>query len=369
MNKKIYSILFSLIALYAPIAQAQEVFDSTEVLRCTTDNAITISCWVRLDNPKENICIGYWGKTAGNAKDTKADIAFKNGRIVVRKRTRLNPAELSPIAETDFTLAQDGTYPASGDATDGGIFFCLSTTKDKCLLSLSRHGKKLFSKLFYIGVSDVLTSEDSFFFGKSPVKPFFDYAEPSSVRQQKTSDRFYGVKDVLQTFYMQSPFQPQFRHFNPQGLDGSQKLYVKFKNHQAQKYVDSTTEDGQNIATLSARDDTKKSQGFLLAGNKQTENDGIIIRSLENGDLSSDALSPETCMFTTTGGMEWEMIFMRNDKNDKPLYAIRPLKRNDARLLGATDSSNLILSSKDAYTENGEVKDSFLWSIDVLSKE
>lgn len=369
MNKKVFSFIFFLAALCASNTQAQEVFDSTAVLHHTTDNALTISCWLQLNNPKENVSIGYWAKSAGNIEDTKADIAIRNGRIIVRKRTRLNPSELSPIAETDFTLAQDETFPTPGDATDGWIFFCLSTTKDKCLLSLSRPGKKLLSKLFYIGVSDVLTSEDTFFFGKSPVKPFADYAEPSSVRHQKVSGRFDGVKDVLQTFYAQASFQPQFRHFNPQGLDGSQNLYVKLKNHQTQRYIDLTTEDGQRIAILSARNDKEKSQGFLLANKKQIGHDGIVIRSLESGDLSPKSQTSEACIFTKTEGAEWEMIFIRNDKNDKPLYAIRPLKDNNARLLGAIDSPNLILSSKDAYTANGEVKDSFLWSIDVLPKE
>ncbi len=350
MNKKVFSFIFLLIALCAPTVQAQEVFDSTEVLHLTTDNAQTISCWIRLDQPKENVCIGYWGKSADNAEDIKADVAIRNGRIVVRKRTRLNPSELSPIAESDFTLSLDGTYPALGDATDGWIFFCLSTTKDKCLLSLSRPGKKLFSKLFYIGVSDVLTTEDTFFYGKSPVKPFADYAEPSSISRQKESNRFYGVKDVLQAFYMQAPFQPQLRLLNPQGLDGSQNLYVKFKNQQEQKYIELKKDSEKCVALLSDRDDKKESQGFLLASSKQAN--GIIVRSLENEELT-----------------ECEFIFIRNDKNDKPLYAIRPLNENDARLLGVSDSPHLVLASKDVYTTSGEVKDSFLWSIDVLPKE
>lgn len=70
----------------------------------------------------------------------------------------------------------------------------------------------------------------------------------------------------------------------------------------------------------------------------------------------------------------WELVYVRTDGNDKPLYAIRARNDKGSYLLGYKESFGtnpyyLCQASAGAYTATGDVTDAFLWSIDVLAAE
>ena len=366
--------------MFGKTALAQEVFDSARVLRnITADRLIphtafqsvmtsknkefTLSFWLRFDDAKKNVCVGYWSTSSDCADSVKADVILRNGRLIVRKRTRINSSMLSPVAETDFPIDYEGVQPSRGDLTDGWVFCSLSMSKDRTLLSLSRPGGKLFSKLFYIGLSDVLTTEDNFYFGKSPIVPCPQYDAPAEVTFVSVAPRYLATAEVLNLFYSQSTVSPSVRYYVPKDLDGSIGLYVKLKNQLSRKYMDVSAEGTIASVVLRDRDDAKSSQQFLLKSHPQS---GITVSTregkhmVEANDRTVSMLSDEC---------QWEFVFVRNDANDKPLYAIRLHPAGSNRLLGCKkETEELYVTSSEAYNSSGDVTDAFLWSIDVLEK-
>ncbi len=513
----------------------------------SSSKGVTISCWLRFSDPTANVCIGFWGPNAESDEEAKVDIALVNRRIVVRKRTRLNQAVMSPVMESDFTIDFNEMMPTAGDLTNGYVYFSLSTTKDRCRITLSRLGGRLYTKYFYFGLSDVLTPYDSFFLGRSPVLPFSGYDIPQAFDDLMVYDKYLSPTDELNAFYMQSPLYPGVsylfnyplgysaapEHYNnatqvfnddyirwlsglqypgalscnkwfihhvkrgttilpnlvyfsnarsganiyqqtaanyvyqlrepsaayadrtqytvkrfvtPQNLynpmpdlgagdnigaywfysthapsytlghtDGYMylsnatyenslrvvgaekvharggiaqsdiydptKLYVKIKNHQLKKYIDSYWGGEYYYAVLADRDDTKESQRFLLIS--RYLEDVQTYRGLEIRTPAGNMLSP----YWGTGDQKedeyivvhsqyflWELVYVRTDGNDKPLYAIRARNDKGSYLLGYKESFGtkpyyLCQASAGAYTATGDVTDAFLWSIDVLAAE
>ena len=193
----------------------------------SADKGVTISCWLRFANPNQNVSIGFWGPSFESAEEAKIDIALVNKKIVIRKRTRLNQAVMSPVVETDFTIDYNEMMPAAGDLTNGYVYFSLSTTKDRCRITLSKLGGRLYTKYFYFGLSDVLTPYDSFFFGRSPVLPFSGYDIPAAFDDLMVYDKYLSPTDELNAFYMQSPLYPGVSYlFNyPLGMSAAPEHY------------------------------------------------------------------------------------------------------------------------------------------------
>lgn len=193
----------------------------------SVDKGVTISAWLRFANPNGNVSIGFWGTSIDDAAGAKVDVALINKKIVIRKKTRLNNEALSPIIETDFTIDYNEIFPTQGDITNGYVYFSLSTTKDLCRITMSRPGGRLYTKYFYIGLSDVLTSADSFFFGKSPVLPLSGYEIPSAFDDIMVYSKYLSTTDELNAFYMQSPLYPGVSYlFNyPYGYSAAPEHY------------------------------------------------------------------------------------------------------------------------------------------------
>ena len=129
----------------------------------TPDKGLTISGWLKVNDTSDNISIGFWGTESSNDDGVKVDIALVDKKIVIRKKSRLQSNTISPIIITDFTVDYEGIVPTGGDLTNGYFYFCIASDNKTSRVTLSRPGGRLYTRLYYVSLTDILTASDSFF--------------------------------------------------------------------------------------------------------------------------------------------------------------------------------------------------------------
>lgn len=175
----------------------------------STDKGITISGWIRIDDLNANTSIGFLGR-AGNKDSVKVDIAVVNKKILIRKRCL---GVLCPIIKTDFSVDYDSFRPEKGDLTNGYIYISIASDNKTCRITLSRPGGRLFTRWYYVSLMDNVTSEDSFFWGRSPNTPNSTMNIPAVYDDIMVYNRSLNPEESLMAFYMQSPFYPGVSYY------------------------------------------------------------------------------------------------------------------------------------------------------------
>ena len=154
----------------------------------------------------------------------------------------------------------------------------------------------------------------------------------------------------------------------------SKGLFVMFKNIGTGKYLDRITGPQYVYAALGDRKISSKNQRFYVyPASKSDCNIYIkyIITNMEGDFLSSywgkqDQKENEYLIYYPQVFF-FEFMYVKDDANNKPLYAIRASNDYGTYLIGARSDSYVYQASADVYTETGDVDDNFLWSIDILS--
>lgn len=173
------------------------------------DKGITISFWMKISDLKVNRSIGFIGTSYAQANGAKVDFAVIDKRIVVRKRTPFTQSPtLSPIISTDFTLDFEDIVPESGDVVNGFIYFSFASNDKLCRISASRPGGRAYTRLYYTSLTDILTEDDCFFIGRSPVSPNLFLDIPNAFDDMMIYNKYISTEDQLNAFYLQSPIYP-----------------------------------------------------------------------------------------------------------------------------------------------------------------
>lgn len=174
----------------------------------TPTKGLTISGWLKVEDYSSGISIGFFGKDISNANGVKIDIAMINKKIIIRKKSRLKASTISPIITTDFTVDYDGTEPVGGDLTNGYFYFCIASDNQTCRVTMSRPGGRLFTRLYYVSLTDILTMDDSFFWGRSPASPNSVMNIPNAFDDVMVYNKYLSAEENLNAFYIQSPLYP-----------------------------------------------------------------------------------------------------------------------------------------------------------------
>lgn len=174
----------------------------------TPDKGLTISGWLKVNDTSDNISIGFWGTESSNDDGVKVDIALVDKKIVIRKKSRLKSNTISPIIITDFTVDYEGIVPTGGDLTNGYFYFCIASDNKTSRVTLSRPGGRLYTRLYYVSLTDILTASDSFFWGRSPVPPNSTMNIPDAFDDIMVYNKYISAEENLNAFYIQSPLYP-----------------------------------------------------------------------------------------------------------------------------------------------------------------
>lgn len=174
----------------------------------TPDKGLTISGWLKVADLSTSISIGFFGSGATTANGVKVDIAMINKKIIIRKKSRLKANTISPIITTDFTVDYEGISPVSGDVTNGYFYFCIASDKQTCRVTVSRPGGRLFTRLYYVSLTDVLTADDSFYWGRSPSSPNSVMNIPNAYDDIMVYNKYLTAEENLNAFYLQAPLLP-----------------------------------------------------------------------------------------------------------------------------------------------------------------
>lgn len=173
------------------------------------DKGITISGWLRINDLYTNTSIGFFGK-APIPEDVKVDIALVDKKIIVRKRCF---GKLCPIIKTDFTLNHDNLNPQRGDLTNGYFYFAISSDDKTCRITISQPGGRLFTRWYYVSLMDIISSEDSFFWGRSAYPPNSTMNIPDTFDDIMVYTRNLKPEENLKAFYLQSPIYPGISYY------------------------------------------------------------------------------------------------------------------------------------------------------------
>lgn len=165
---------------------------------------LTISGWLRINDISQNTNIGF--ASTSQSEGVKFDISLINKKVVIRKKSRLKNNTLSPIIITDFPVDFDGIAPTIGDITNGFFYFSISSDDKKSRITISRPGGRLYTRLYYVSLTDVLTLNDSFYWGKSPLSTSNNI--PDAFDDLMVYNKYLTPEDELNTFYLQSPLYP-----------------------------------------------------------------------------------------------------------------------------------------------------------------
>lgn len=174
----------------------------------TPTKGLTISGWLKVTDFSSSISIGFFGTDVMSANDVKIDIALINKKIIIRKKSRLKTNAISPIIITDYTVDYDGIEPVGGDLTNGYFYFCIASDNQTCRVTVSRPGGRLFTRLYYVSLTDILTMEDSFFWGRSPASPNSVMNIPNAFDDIMVYNKYLSAEENLNAFYIQSPLYP-----------------------------------------------------------------------------------------------------------------------------------------------------------------
>ena len=160
-------------------------------------------------------------------------------------------------------------------------------------------------------------------------------------------------------------------------LTDATKKYVMIKNYQLNKYMDIYYGGKYYYLILKDRDLNSNNQKFLINSNGST--DYGIYKAFQIKALSGDKVSAywgstdqkdDEHIIIYNQDFNWELVYVKDDANNKPLYAIRANNGYGSYLLGyksvmGTNPYYVCQASAGAYNEEGNVNDNFLWSIEV----
>lgn len=153
--------------------------------------------------------------------------------------------------------------------------------------------------------------------------------------------------------------------------------FIMLKNEGLQKYIDIYWGGEYNYLILADKDVKREQQKFMIYA-KETSDDGVY-RKLTIKSALGLPISPywgeqdqkeDEYIILHTQDFAWEIVYCRDDENDRPLYTIRANNGYGNYLLGyhtsmGTNPYYVCQASANVYDADGNVQKNFLWSVEV----